>query len=319
MKHESDILKRIKSYFMRRKSAEEAYDFEREIERDPFLYEAMEGFEDMLTSDIQQSLDELDDRLDQRSNRLDLAFLLNWRAAAAVAVLVVGALVFALIGRQGEEVETATIDEEAQQYLPRQGEGRFSEMNEDADYAYEESAEEEGLDDAQSIKAEPDLAPETISKKEPVVEVAAAEPKGSTLDTEAKASPKPAEVVVLEQAKALTAQPMSRAKALESSDVAAGSQEETEVKKETTQASAPVGGMAAYNAYLKRNLQRSDNMPRGNVVLTFEFDKDGSPRKIEVAKSLCTACDAEARRLIEAGPKWIAEDKKERVSISVEF
>ncbi len=60
-------------------------------------------------------------------------------------------------------------------------------------------------------------------------------------------------------------------------------------------------------------------MPSGSVVVTFEFDKDGAPKKLEVAKSLCTACDAEAMRVIENGPKWNVNERKERVSVTVSF
>jgi outer membrane biosynthesis protein TonB len=81
----------------------------------------------------------------------------------------------------------------------------------------------------------------------------------------------------------------------------------------------PKGGMAAYQAYLKKNLKTYGGMPQGSVSLTFELDRSGSPKKISVAKSLCTACDAEAIRLIENGPTWEANDSKEPVSIKVNF
>lgn len=77
--------------------------------------------------------------------------------------------------------------------------------------------------------------------------------------------------------------------------------------------------MASYRQYLNNNLQKSEGMPSGTVIVTFEFDKDGKPKKVEVAKSLCTACDAEAKRLIENGPAWDVEDRKERATIEVVF
>jgi len=34
---------------------------------------------------------------------------------------------------------------------------------------------------------------------------------------------------------------------------------------------------------------------------------------------LCTACDAEAMRVIENGPKWNVNERKERVSVTISF
>ena len=81
----------------------------------------------------------------------------------------------------------------------------------------------------------------------------------------------------------------------------------------------PVGGMASYQRYLKRSIQRTPGMPSGVVVLSFEFDRDGKPRKVEVARSLCTACDLEAQRAVEEGPAWEVGDRKERVTLEVPF
>jgi outer membrane biosynthesis protein TonB len=325
MKHDSDILKRIKSYFMRRKSAEEAYKFEREMERDPFLYEAMEGFEDMLTSDIQQALDELDDRLDEKQKKKFIVF--TWQAAAIGLVLIVGVSVFAILGSGNDEAETYSIEEI--NYSPRNVKPSFNDMDEVKDtYASEEAEESSEGDEAPTKSKALDFA---VNEPTPVKEVRIQEDSKESMPT-ADLTPKKtqqeqaisepiqdkAEAIVDEIAMQENVSESTAAPALKA---ASASEEIVSVRSNAKNkpTSSPEGGMASYQSYLKRNLQKSTGMPDGSVVVTFEFDKDGTPRKVQIAKSLCTACDAEAIRLIESGPKWNVEDRKERVSVTVSF
>ena len=286
MKHDSDILKRIKSYFMRRKSAEEAYKFEREIERDPFLYEAVEGFEDMLTSDIQQALDELDEKLKKR------IFVFTWQAAAIGLVLIVGVSVFAILGSRNEEAESYTIEET--NYSPRNVNPSFSDMDAVKD-AYVVEKENESLDqvDERAESKKIDFAVNEPAPKKEVqnrdipeesrtgADLTSKKPQQIQVDSEP--SNNPAEVTLDELAlqegvAETTAAPVSNAASSVVEIV--GAQRKT-TKKRT---SSPEGGMASYQSYLKKNLQKSTGMPDGSVVVTFEFDKDGTPRKAEVAK-----------------------------------
>jgi outer membrane biosynthesis protein TonB len=343
MKHESNILKRIKSYFMRRRSAREAHAFEREVERDAFLYEAVEGYEDMLTSDIQQALDELDDRLDEKTTTR--AFYWRWQIAAALAVIIVGAGIFTYLGQQNgtatdsaisasEEAEEA--DESAvveQSYQPRSGVPVFSpsdplpaEVDSDSSVAediaaIEEAAPEDDADPQEnsSSKEQPTLPKEKV---EPAIAVVEDEPVGSALDT-----PK-AKRVTADQEETLTASPSAANEVAFTQERAMSSKQMETVEMDTELSTAPTAtppnavpenGMAAYQRYLRNGLQRTPGMPGGKVVLSFEFDRDGKPRKVEVVESLCTACDMEAIRLIEQGPAWKVEDRRERQRIEVEF
>ncbi|NQV53299.1 MAG: hypothetical protein HQ500_08950 [Flavobacteriales bacterium] len=334
MKHESDILKRIKSYFMRRKSVDEAYRFEREMERDAFLYEAMEGYEDMLTSEIQQALDELDDRLDERSNRRGLIF--TWQAAAIGLIIVAGTAVFAILGGQNEEIDTATIEEN--NYAPRSAQPSFKAMEGEPAYVVADSfVKDEALitnpiqeestlpspPDAvayQRIEAEADMEEDLKTSDSSQPESIAFTSAGNGVQTDSVAdiaANEASDFVVMEK----TAQRVERSLAVqaESIDYSANAPMKKSKASETPPPPLPEGGMDAYNKYLKNNLQRSPGMPRGSVVLSFEFDRNGSPKDINVANSLCTACDAEAIRLVEEGPKWNAADRKERAVITVSF
>jgi len=68
-------------------------------------------------------------------------------------------------------------------------------------------------------------------------------------------------------------------------------------------------GDQAMQKYLKTNLRYPDAAKKagtkGNVILRFVVEKDGSLSQIKVAKSLSPECDAEAIRLVKAMPKWV--------------
>ena len=70
----------------------------------------------------------------------------------------------------------------------------------------------------------------------------------------------------------------------------------------------PVGGWEGYNTYALSNLkppEGSENkFQTGDVVLSFDTDKDGEPVNIKVVESFCTSCEKEARRILQEGPRW---------------
>lgn len=340
MKHDSDILKRIKSYFMRRRSAKEAHAFEREVERDPFLYEAIEGYEDMLTSDIQQALDELDDRLDEKTTKR--AFVWRWQIAAALGVIIVGAGIFTYLGQQNSSATgpaVSTAEEKAsekddgvrQSYHPRNGVPVFS----PSDPIPEESdtntsdivASDEEPSEVYALEEEkPRKDVKDSPKEEPAIAVAEDEPVAMGLDTPLAGKATADQVETLSASPsstsdvAFTEAPAMNSKRMQSAELEM--EQAADVSSTATAAApnaVPENGMDAYQRYLRNSLQRTPGMPGGKVVLTFEFDRDGKPRKVEVAESLCTACDMEAIRLIEEGPAWKVEDRKQRQRIEVEF
>jgi Gram-negative bacterial tonB protein. len=54
---------------------------------------------------------------------------------------------------------------------------------------------------------------------------------------------------------------------------------------------------------------------KGNVYIDFSVNEHGQPYSLEVVQSLCGTCDNEAVRLIESGPKWIPGTKRARVKV----
>ncbi|HUS02451.1 MAG TPA: carboxypeptidase-like regulatory domain-containing protein, partial [Chitinophagaceae bacterium] len=86
-------------------------------------------------------------------------------------------------------------------------------------------------------------------------------------------------------------------------------------KQEVAQTtSEPVTGLQEFNEYVKKNIRISVDAEgksyKGNVVLSFEINKKGNPKKIKVAQSFCKPCNEEAVRLLKTGPKWKYTDNK---------
>lgn len=346
MKHDSDILKRIKNYFMRRKSADEAHAFEREIERDAFLYEAIEGLEDILSSDLQQALDELDDRLDERIAERPL--YLKWQLAASVAVLLTfGAGIYALIQKKGPQNDvniTYQLDSiktvsDSTVYQPREEAISFNPLQ-DFD---EESNDSQSL--SLSTIGNESTINEPVLNEEPKKEIAKDEAIVFAEVDEMKSKKSVSPEAQMDASRDLISETNTEEIAVTGSET--GTRFNTQTTANNTAASkavtsvsevklnmasdepavnvlaneraTPVGGRMAYDAYIKRSVRRTPGMPEGLVTLQFEFDKDGRPKKIEIVRSLCTACDLEAKRIISEGPSWQVTDRKEVVTISVPF
>ncbi|MDR1371195.1 MAG: energy transducer TonB [Dysgonamonadaceae bacterium] len=71
---------------------------------------------------------------------------------------------------------------------------------------------------------------------------------------------------------------------------------------------SPLIGMKAYQKYIKKNMKYPTDSECGNkkgtVVLEFSVDSQGDPINIVIKKSICTGLDMEALRLLQQGPKW---------------
>ncbi len=326
---------------MRRRVAEDAHAFEREVEQDPFLYEAIEGFEDLHVSDIQQALDELDDRLDRKTRR---RIVIPWKMVAGVAAIIgVGVALFSVLpmsgdGNMANESTPAEAETEATQgpdYKPRYVQPSFSVL---------EAPEVEAIATADSTETVPDEMEEAVALAEPVVipaqeetqrservaptnadsknqyrqvakesadastDIADADDGGTTTNAESEVG------ISADFAMEETAAP---SKAIEQLSVS--SEKSTPQNARTASTATPSNGMKAYRQYLSDGVKKADDMPRGSVVVSFEFDKNGQPRKVKVERSLCSSCDKQAIKLIENGPNWIAPDRKQRMTIEVPF
>lgn len=70
------------------------------------------------------------------------------------------------------------------------------------------------------------------------------------------------------------------------------------------------GGMNAFYKFLGDNMkypeQAKKDKTQGIVFVSFVVEKDGSINDIKIDRSLSTATDQEAKRVLALSPKWIA-------------
>lgn len=95
----------------------------------------------------------------------------------------------------------------------------------------------------------------------------------------------------------------------------------------------PVNGWAAFNEYIQQNNKPTltydttfkqvtvTNAKTGVDVVALEFfiDKDGSPEKIKIVKSVDEETDLRAIELLKNGPKWQTQRKKQKGKVSIKF
>ena len=76
-----------------------------------------------------------------------------------------------------------------------------------------------------------------------------------------------------------------------------------------------------YTQYLANNNKLyNPKGPEQFVILGFKVKKNGRPTDIKVIKSLNAKADAEAKRLVKAGPDWILPAKgTNEVELSIRF
>jgi TonB family protein len=101
-----------------------------------------------------------------------------------------------------------------------------------------------------------------------------------------------------------------------------GSQRKRSVSRNANASLAPVPtvGWEAYETYLTKNKRRpAGDTTSGSVMISFSTNKAGKPTNLKVEKSLKSALDAEALRLVKEGPAWKPAKNKARGRVTVTF
>ncbi|MCP9757546.1 hypothetical protein EGI26_20485 [Lacihabitans sp. CCS-44] len=65
-----------------------------------------------------------------------------------------------------------------------------------------------------------------------------------------------------------------------------------------------IGGLTEMYKFISENINEAVATKKGRVNLRFVIEKDGSIGDVEILRSLCPACDEEAKRVIKLMPKW---------------
>jgi hypothetical protein len=85
----------------------------------------------------------------------------------------------------------------------------------------------------------------------------------------------------------------------------------------------PAEGNASYDDYVANNLQLPEEELKksisGELRLSFDINDAGQAVNIQVEKSLCAECDKEAIRLLKEGPKLVKKKKNTKGKIRIRF
>lgn len=288
----------------------DAHRLELEAMEDPFLADALEGY-DEVSGNHKKQIEKLQRRIMAKAKRKP--YYLKPLSIAASILIIIGIGTFFLLQENHIPEEVSSIAFQAPDYQPT-------------------------VTPAQPLPAKPEkkeiLAQEKRQREQepaPVVE---------TVDTDIVSNAASDDRTISEDeiaAKEIRIAPpadiaMSRASApadsiraiQQQATVAKPAEMLSEVAEETTAPSAepkPVDGNRAYNKYLKDNLVRPTDDDckdaKGKVVVTFRVNAHGRPHQIRVTKGLCHAANQEAIRLVSNGPSWTLGDKE--VTVEVRF
>lgn len=86
------------------------------------------------------------------------------------------------------------------------------------------------------------------------------------------------------------------------------------------QAPEPLMGMDDYKQYLKKEIRRPSVWPcegkTGTVLVEFSVDDEGNPYDVVAEYGICGASDDEAVRLVKDGPKWTPSNVRGKVRVT---
>ena len=90
----------------------------------------------------------------------------------------------------------------------------------------------------------------------------------------------------------------------------------------TTPPPYPKNGKEKFNQYIKDNahpvFDSTGKRITANILLSFTLNRKGKPTHIKVLESSCKACEKEAIRLLENGPKWIGK-RGDSATVRIQF
>jgi len=273
----------INAYLEGRLNHEEMHRLEKQALSDPFLWEALEGYE--YTSDpgiqlsiLQRQLQERIVHLQENKKIYDFTWQrLSVAASASVLFITAGILFWMNINRPGtmaeRQVEVSLIHQD-------------SVNNEIQSYANRPVIRE---------KKYPGSSDQTQTSLDGL-------PSGSNPEFELNSTSKEASTEITstgtnsqnDQARIQKQAAVSRVRTL---PVVVG---------DFKQAVQPEPGWDIYRKYMEENIERpkGNAIQGGSVLLSFELNEWGKPVKFRILKSLTKAHDEEAIRLIKNGPAW---------------
>lgn len=270
-------MKNLLQYIQGSRKGKEAHRLEKEAMKDPFLADALDGFQTMEGNHV-ESIEAMRRRISRRSHS-KRGQIAKWSIAASLLICLGFGSYFGF-NRYVDMPQQSMLIQKKAVTPPLPPEPVIARA----------AATGELQEETEAMQKK---APATAKKPEAKVRQAAPPPAPLA------AAPATAEVLSIVE---------------DDADVAGMIVAEEEVAMDVTMARAPIHrpepviGYKAYEEYLRKELIRPQDSTckgiTGTVVVEFHIDDKGRPVNLEVKRSLCASADKEALRLIEKGPDW---------------
>jgi hypothetical protein len=272
------------------RKGKEANRFEKEAMKDPFLADALDGF-DLIEGNHYAKIKKLQRRVAVRTNNSpDKKWILS--IAAGILIVISVGIYF-------------LIPEDDKSYFADNNEELIALSNESAieEFILYRPAKREIITETEKkdkIKPE-EKSIVTPFQNERIVEVELKD----HVELLAAASKKESD---------LSNKQFERSSEDKSSDV--------QKKASVVEKSEPLIGSAEYNKYLKTSIVKPTFGDcaglKGKVIVQFNITPEGQPTNIKILKGLCVDSDMEAIRLVKSGSYWKYTDN-DPVSVEIEF
>lgn len=311
-------------YIQGNRKGKEAHHIEKEAMKDPFLADALEGYEKTQgnhqreVAKLQKEITRLQKRSTNKSMGKKPNHLKAWSIAAGI-LIVVGAGTWFLLNDStiSKDIQTIT-QSEVQTSIPTANGKSQKILPDTAEILSENPAIAQATTKKEEKKEKQQQQPESIvmveDRSEHVMEDAMVEeesapipvqPEKSTADAMMRAV---AEKPVIDTIKAPVTVSESRQAKVIVSDISKPQ---------------PTVGMEAYMNYIQKNLRRPTDEEcrnaKGPVVVVFKIGQSGRPYNIRVTQGLCASTNKEAIRLIINGPDWKKGSDSDEATITINF
>ncbi|MBN1926019.1 MAG: energy transducer TonB [Prolixibacteraceae bacterium] len=318
-KHNND-LENLLRYLNDQLTNRERYEFERQLERDTFLYEAFEGLSQLEPTQIEKDLKHIDPA--RGKHRKGKALLITLSVAAGFALVVLSVFWIAKPGKQLEEsiAESLIVDKEPliSDTTSFSTDSAFADTGEvvllaEANNAFEkESNEKQTQVKSVQAKREEDKKGVIEQKLKPTINVITEvqESDEQTSDNTYGITSRMAGLKIAEDEVDSASElfEVAASDATIADSVFASEEISKASKRPGVNANPePLGGDVLYRQYLSENLNYPDSVetPRREVVrVKFKVTEMGEPFGFEILSSPGDAFSQEAIRVIEEGPKW---------------
>jgi len=302
---------RIRRYIQGHRRGREANRIEREAMRDPFLAEALEGYERSKEDPIPH-VDILRRKIRYRNQRRLDVFKYGGIAASLIFILGFG-IYFGFHKSELEKEIAVLMESQEEENIPQLSSGVI------------EDAIVQNLKENESA-----TPPPPVPQMQAPVHIEAEEAYDIAELSDDSLVEDEIQIVAQKEIVAAAAAPLSKSAVIDSTEetlqdrrtlnrIAKEKIQSTEIVQ-TESESTPVIGFDAYKKYVEEKMIRpTDNCKdiKGKVILTFHIDDSGNPYDIKVSQSLCSSNDQEAIRLIKEGALWMPTDKE--VSYTINF